>query len=363
MAGEEETSTVAVESPPDKLPEIDPVDDLEGAADLEGTAPAPEEGETKPTTGPEGEAEKAAPEAEAKEPAEPEKPAGEEAAEEQDVIAPLLPLATELGMSEDDARQYETPERLQEVLALHQQAKDGRAALAAAQAPTPAPAAPEQAPAPKPEPAPTAPTPAVSELLYKLNLNPEEVEPEIIKALEGMNQHYADHMGKMGALMGELADFRKGLDRQSTALFMRSFDGWVNGLPAEWDPILGKGSEKDVNGTAQWQGRRAILQTANQLIAGRVSAGEEYYGDDNVPLFEQACLLAFPKHSMALERAKGANTRSKRLGQSVAKPTGRRVTKARQGKQAAMEAADKFSADAGVPPDAYDLAADEDFEV
>lgn len=110
---------------------------------------------------------------------------------------------------------------------------------------------------------------------FKLELNPDEVDPQVADALGKMNEHYASHLEQMLAQLEQANGY---IHEQTQAKLDADFGRLVDGLGREYEPLMGKG-KVDPNSEAG-KNRQVVIQKMNLLATAYRQAGQ-------VPDFEQ----------------------------------------------------------------------------
>jgi len=226
---------------------------------------------------------------------------------EPEVEQGLLDEAESLGYSRELAEELGKAGLLERALG----DVDRRAELLGRQKEAPPAAAEEQVQAPPAEDA------------YKIVLEGDEYDPEVVKALQGMNAHYA---GQMAQVRSELKGALTKLEEQQIERQNEQFDARLAGLGDEYTDLLGKEPLSKLNrGGEQYANRLKLLETMDVL-----STGYEQMGRD-VPdstLFQRALRTQFGDTIATQERKKIAGQLDKQKGQMIARPTKRRVDEA-----------------------------------
>jgi len=160
---------------------------------------------------------------------------------------------------------------------------------------------------------------------FKLELNPELYDPELVKQIQGMNEHY-------GQQMQSFADTVKKLEAaevaRSSEVFNSWFDSRVEALDDSYESLLGKGDGASLerNGP-EFANRVKVIKRMNVIDAGRERMNLPSL-DENT-LFEEAVASVFRKEGAAVIRKKIAAQVKKRGRSLSARPTSRTATDVR----------------------------------
>lgn len=177
--------------------------------------------------------------------------------------------------------------------------------------------------------APTAPqmpsAPALPELAkFDLQLDPENVDPEIAKHFDAMNVHYAGQMKALHEHVGRLGDMSTRMGavemtmREQTNM---NFDAAVNDFATATEDrkaIFGSVG-KPSKGSSEFKERAKLAKTADNL--------RRLCLIDRVPVqplsvrLEQAFAIKYSGETAASERSKLEKSIKKRKGQMTARPT------------------------------------------
>jgi hypothetical protein len=202
--------------------------------------------------------------------AEPEaEPAESEPAEPAGIDSELLARAEVYGLSADDAKAHGTPESLRlTMLAMDRQAAAwGEKQLGLGeQQPPPADTA-RQEPPPKEQP-PTKEQAAESLVeKFKLEINPDEWDADVAKALNGVNDHYYSLVNKQQSELKELRDalvnthdyvqFITSQSQQAEAAQVeQELDTFFDSLGDEFGEVYGKGPIRQLSESAPQRAKR-----------------------------------------------------------------------------------------------------------
>ena len=224
----------------------------------------------------------------------------------------LLARGATLGFSKEDAENVGDPKVFETMLNSFSE----RLAVFGAPpvepgAPQPPPTAPPPQQQPPPETQPSAPEG------FKIELDPEAVEPPIVETFNKLNDHYAAQMAEMqGALGYALAV----IQQQQTQSTTKRLDGYFAGLGEEFEPVVGKGTIAGLNPEfAQVRGEIVTRMTA--LAQGFQRIGRPVPPEDQ--LFQEAVNAVCAGKFREIEAAKVSAQLEKRKGGHVSRPTRR----------------------------------------
>jgi hypothetical protein len=242
----------------------------------------------------------------------------QESEQEVEFPEPLLDRASELGIAEEDAKRFESPEDLEEFLVPIE------TRVKSAQKPTPAPRA-------------KAPEPAEE---FKLKIDKELIDPEVGDAINSMVE-------EINRLRGELSSTKSEFDERAESDRMSLFDHYIKELGEDWQDVFGEGSTRDLSRrTKAYQNRMKILDQGKRL--SRVYKEEGSTPEDR-ELWDQARGGLFRTKLDSVARKTLTDKVGSRRKQITARPTNKRGPGEgkKTGKDKALETATKFMRDKG----------------
>lgn len=242
-------------------------------------------------------------------------PAEEEAPKTPEWEKSLLDRAAASGFSEAIAKGMGTPEALEAALTAVDSQVDrkisefGRDDKEEA-APSETPAA-EQA---------TDVAAELDGLKYKIDLNEEDYDPEVLKAFNGLNDHYASLFDKMAEGLKGVVNHLQDKDQEA---YESRFDAKVSGLGESYKDILGGDVTSAMIDPKSEQGvnRKALLDEITTYTAGREKLGLPALSEGEV--FNRALRSALGDKVQGLARKELSTKIKKRSGQMTARPTNR----------------------------------------
>ena len=180
-----------------------------------------------------------------------------------------------------------------------------------------------------------APTKELPDDAFKIELADEDSDPEIVKAIKGMNAHYAPVLGEVKKLTAQLAETQEQLMRERVQKQTAWFDSKYADLGDEWTEVLGKQVDRNMNERSdQYKNRVRLVEAMNALDIGYKAQGKQLSDD---VLFNRALRTEFGDSIAAQERKKLAGQVQKSKGSIVARPNkGRAKQTAVSGEQKAI---------------------------
>lgn len=176
----------------------------------------------------------------------------------------------------------------------------------------------------------TQETPAVPQ--FKVELDPEYHDQEIVDTFSRMNDHYAAELGRLRDLVEDMVAERD----------VGEFDSMLGSLDDTWDEVFGDGESGSIReGTLPAENRSELYDTMVAL--------QQRFAELGKPLtrqqaFDRARNALFPERLRSSERDKLAAEVESQKGQRAARPTRRQArdtrspeTKARDSVAAKME--------------------------
>lgn len=264
--------------------------------------------------------------------------AGEAGGEPAAAEPPAIPLdliheAFEYGLTEAQARTFPSAEALDQALTALDAASAARAA-----APEPG-LATRKPPAAGAGGAPPEGEAAAAKA-FELELNEDEVSPEVAKALKQLAGHFGPQVAELREAMEKAAEATR-VESQLRAA--AEFDTLVDGAGDEWKAKLGAGGVGDLRRTsAAYRNRMQVLRTMDDLAIGEKRRGDR--PSPNKALFERALRAAFPDVAKAEARGEVKGEIDARRRQAAARPRAARAT-AKRGLQSILEDAERFARD------------------
>ncbi len=110
-----------------------------------------------------------------------------------------------------------------------------------------------------------------------LELNKDDVDENVIKALNGINSHYAGQSVQMMAAIGELVNRSRATN---DTVGRMTFDNHVNGLGEDWHPVFGPPNARNAKELAKFRehvGAMQQLGTADYGEAFQRALGSLYF--------------------------------------------------------------------------------------
>lgn len=142
---------------------------------------------------------------------------------------------------------------------------------------------------------------AVAALQYQLELS-EELDPEVSKALQGMNEHYATQAYRDSQRIQQLEQLAQQVEASA---FLQRVDGYIKELGDAWGPVFGEQSVTQMD--RESTEFKNFVRTLETLDAMRRTQAERGQDVDEKSAFETAVYATFPKHvkSLALNEVRG----------------------------------------------------------
>lgn len=272
-----------------------------------------------------------------------------------DVVFPPE-LLRQVGLSAEEAKaQFQSPVELERAVAMAD-----RMLIRSVQPPQPTPpqgAVPGQPPGQRPgqqpgqAPAPQTPEQAVLAAVekFKLNLDPNTYEKDVVDTFTGLNDHVH---GVLTQQQQEIHTLREALKTvvqyqmsDTEARYYREFDETVNSLPEAYRETFGQGTIHDLERGSPAFGNRAKLDSA--VLA--LQTARRQRGEPPLPLREavqRAVRAEFPQQHDTTIRNQVSQQVKGRQRQFTQRPTGRRPGPAGGNpEQSAVSAVENFMRD------------------
>ncbi len=152
---------------------------------------------------------------------------------------------------------------------------------------------------------------------FKLDLDPDLYEPEVIKAFEGMQKHVQDQMGAMQAQHKSVLDELHTQRQQDSE---RRVDGMFTALGGDWQDVFGDGPTTALRQTsAHAKNRAKVIEQMNMVEAGAKALGKPVPAD----LFHNTVDSVFSEHVTSIADAVTGDAVDARRAQALVPPTGR----------------------------------------
>jgi len=171
---------------------------------------------------------------------------------------------------------------------------------------------------------------------FKLDLDESQHDPEVIKALNAMNEHWQT----------KFADVQGRLRNEEAIAVERRFDGYIGDLGKSFEKLFGKGQTADLDTKSASHKNRLELITEMEVIqSGREARGLEAL--DEKSLFNRAKQSVFSDEVTKITKDQIKGEMRKRNKQSLQKPT-HRQHRMPEGDAKAISSVAQFLTDKGV---------------
>ena len=236
------------------------------------------------------------------------------------------------GLSEDDAKAFGTRENLNRAMSVidRELSAIGRQLRGVAQ-PTHTQPAPSQESAAA-QSSTTAAAPALSK--FELKLDADAFDPDTLKALQAMNEHYHGQVEQLHSELlkerqqvasthQQLETFTSQQQLAEAARVEQDMEAFFNGLGDEWKDTFGKGHYRElfaVNPTVV-QNRAKLFEEMENIRAGEEARGRR--ASSLSELQQRALRAAFGDQLKTHARKEVAAKVQERQSQQIARPSGR----------------------------------------
>ncbi len=154
---------------------------------------------------------------------------------------------------------------------------------------------------------------------FKPDWDVESLEPEVVKAFDGLNKHYSDHIKNLNQQLQQVTSVVNG---QMGDAAERDFDRAIESLGEAYEDVLGKGASEALKNTSAWAVRKKVSDHATILASGYRNTGRR------VPPVEQlvveAARAVLPNKQGQIERSRiKTKLRNPKTGKFAARATGR----------------------------------------
>ncbi len=192
------------------------------------------------------------------------------------------------------------------------------------------------------------------EAAFELKLNPDDFEPALVGAVEGLNKHFASEIAKVRASAGDVEGLRNQVtqlleetESRNLIALVEQQDTRIEALGPEYEDVLGKGSSFDLPLDGE------ILK-ARQALANAQGALQDTFSKDGKKM---ATELAFQRAVSALHgdkqkqiiRKQLASQVDKRNKQATSRPSARNGESSLSVRDAALKNSKKLYAEWGEP--------------
>jgi hypothetical protein len=172
---------------------------------------------------------------------------------------------------------------------------------------------------PDTEPATESETPKVEP--YKLKLDPDLHEDDVVLAFNEMNEHYAGLMQTMSERLGRMEQTHTAAAEAERTTRM---DRMFKDLGKEWEDVYGKGSTSKMSRRSDgYKARDEVEQHMKVLAAGYKAQGRQV--PDEADLFMRAHRGTHGDKQATISQTRKAEKVRNRQGQFVARPSHRRT--------------------------------------
>lgn len=170
----------------------------------------------------------------------------------------------------------------------------------------------------KPEARSSEPEPEPEE--FKIELDPEYQDPEVIKAFKALDQR---HQAQNNKLQQQIEQLNGHMREQARQAYQDNFDSWVNALPTEYAELLGTGptNEMDENGTAFKQ-RNEVALAADAMEARIIQNGNT--PPNRRAMLKRGLYAILGDKATQIERTVEKKKDAKRRSRTTAMPTHKR---------------------------------------
>lgn len=277
-------------------------------------------------------------------------PAGDADAEDDGFTPELLTRARDQGFTETEARAFDDPDALSRSLRALDRRMVGMHKQSQARVPQSAPTTlmtPELAAALQQPRVPSAPQAAGAKPAYEVVLDADVVDESVIKAVKGMNEHYAKQNAVLQQAVAGLINQSQQPPPVDMSQRNNELDDFVSGLGEEWQDIFGKGTVGDIDPYSEHFARRNKLGVARIDIEGMLQ-GKNGTTPPAMQVLNRALHLSFGDEFEGIARKKVDN-RVKRRREGASHPPTRRASKPVDAEGSARETAAQIFKDRGIP--------------
>lgn len=101
-------------------------------------------------------------------------------------------------------------------------------------------------------------------------MDPERFDPDFMKVMESMNDHYASKLNSLNQKLASLEETKARFDemdrQRETERQTEWFDNGINTLGGEWEQVFGKGTVRDIDrNSEQFRNRVTLIRAHNAL--------------------------------------------------------------------------------------------------
>jgi hypothetical protein len=216
----------------------------------------------------------------------------------------LAQKALDLGLTEEEVKQFASDEELQKTVGIIESVIAAEGGEKEAQ--------------PAKEPAGEEPEKEEPESTLKFE-NEEDIDPELLQNIKAMDKRYRD---EVAALKAELSGLTEGIQKEQAEQFVKRFDAMVDAQGLDFADTFGKGRTLELNKTSlAYKNRDAVRSRMHAFAKGMLDSGIEI--PDEQQLFDLAMTSLFGKK---IETVKGSRMKKKTTARSKQR-IGRAATK------------------------------------
>jgi hypothetical protein len=153
---------------------------------------------------------------------------------------------------------------------------------------------------------------------FKLELDEENYDEGLVKALKGLNEHYGRQFSELSKV---LAPVRAFVESQEEA----RFDGFFKELGSEYEDLFGTGTGQEL--LAGGEETKKLLVNRNKVIEARDELVHLYRNTgrsipNDAELMKRACMSAFADKTQAIARKQVAGQLDRRSRTAIHRPSG-----------------------------------------
>lgn len=155
---------------------------------------------------------------------------------------------------------------------------------------------------------------------FKLELDPEYHDPEVIKAFKALE---ARHQAQNKELRVELGKMTEHMQRSARQQYQEGFDRWMETLPKEYAEFLGSGSTLELDEDSDFFKRRSEVAMASEAMRSRITESGNAPPSQSVML-KRGLHAILGDNAAKIESAIQNKKDDKRSKKTTARPSHRR---------------------------------------
>ena len=161
--------------------------------------------------------------------------------------------------------------------------------------------------------------------------NEEDIDPEILESVKGINDHYKTQMEAMNthiaeqlkAVTTQVQSVEGNISNQESLTFEKNFDSMVNEVESDYKTELGKGTGREIaKDSVQMTNRMNVINAMAAINKVRTDGGNKALPEKEA--FNQALTMVFADKAKEITTKKTVSKLTKRSKQAIGTPSGQK---------------------------------------